>query len=104
MKDSNAFLDFFWSELLLYKPFRSLVEDIGLTSHVILSNWENIINTYITWHVDRILATTPNGTTSEDEDTTQTIHPFMEMNEWTNLSRLVPTCNVHINELDELGF
>ena len=26
------------------------------------------------------------------------------MNEWKNLSRLVPTCNVHINELDVLGF
>ena len=26
------------------------------------------------------------------------------MNEWKTLSRLVPTCNVHINEFDILGF
>ena len=27
----------------------------------------------------------------------------MEMNEWEFLSRLVPTCNIHINDLDMLG-
>ena len=45
-KYSNAFLDFCWSEFLLYNPFHSFTKDIGLPSHVIFSNWENIRNTY----------------------------------------------------------
>ena len=88
----------------LYKTFRSFTRDIGLTSHVILSNWENIRNTYSAWHVDCILATTLDEPTSEDEDTTHTIHPKIDMNKWKKISRLVPTGNLHINELDMLGF
>lgn len=45
-KDSNAFLEFCWSELLLYKPFCSFTKNIDVTKHDILSNWECIRNTY----------------------------------------------------------
>ena len=89
-KDSNAFLEFCWSELLLYNPFHSFVEDIGLTSHAILSNWENIRNTYSAWHVDRIPATNLDEPTFEDEDTTDTIHPNMDMNEWKKNFKISP--------------
>jgi hypothetical protein len=102
-KDSNTFVEFCWSELLLYKPFRSFSEDIGLSKEDILANWESIRNDYHAWHVDRIHVPTPNEKTSEDEDSHINIQPNMEMNEWKALSRLVPIRNIKFTSLDMLG-
>ena len=68
-EDSDSYVDFCWSELLLYNPFCSFNENIGLTKTTIIQNWEAIHNTYHAWHADRIPPPTFDETTSEDEDT-----------------------------------
>ena len=50
--DSSTFEPFYWSELILYKPFHSLREDIGTTSSEIISHWHRIKGTYVVWHVE----------------------------------------------------
>ena len=44
------FVEFRWSELVLYKTFRDFQNDIGHTSDEIVQNWKNL--QYIPWHVD----------------------------------------------------
>ena len=50
--DSSSFEPFCWSELLLYKPFRSIPQDIGTTTPEIISHWQQIKGTYNIWHVE----------------------------------------------------
>ena len=102
-KDSNSFVEFCWSELLVYKPLCSFSEDIGLSKEEITANWEIIKNDYHVWHVHRTPVHTPNEKTSEDEDNHITIQQNMEMNEWQSLSRLSPTGNINFTSLDMLG-
>ena len=48
---SDKFVDFFFSELLLYKPFHDIQADIGDDNITIISNWESL--DYVPWHVER---------------------------------------------------
>ena len=66
---SDSYVDFCWSELILYKPFHSFNKNIGLTKTTIIQNSEPIRNTYHAWHVDCIPPPTSDETTYEDEDT-----------------------------------
>ena len=50
--DSSSFEPFCWSELLLYKSFRSIPQDIGTTTSEIISHWQQIKGTYTIWHVE----------------------------------------------------
>jgi len=49
--DSSSFEQFCWSELLLYKPFRSIPHDIGTTTYEIISHWHHIKGTYVVCHI-----------------------------------------------------
>ena len=50
--DSSSFESFCWIELLLYKPFRSICQDIGTTTSEMISHWHHIKGTYVVWHVE----------------------------------------------------
>ena len=50
-KNDEKFVEFCWSELVLYKTFHDFRRDIGHTSNEILQNWKNL--QYIPWHFDR---------------------------------------------------
>ena len=50
-KHSEKFVEFCWSELLLYKPFRNIEKDIGVDDSTIIVNWE-VLN-YRPWHIER---------------------------------------------------
>lgn len=102
-KDSNAFVDFCWSELLLYKPFHSLSKDIDLSKEDILANWESIRNGYHAWHVNRIPIITPDDQQYEGEPTNINIQSYMEMNELQYLSTLIPARTIQFGSFDMLG-
>ena len=51
--DYSSFEPFCWSELLLYKPFRSIPHAIGTTTFEIFSHWHQIKGTYVVWHIER---------------------------------------------------
>ena len=63
-EDSEQFDSFCLSELLLYKPFWNIEEDIGLDSNTIIENWRNLH--YRAWHVDH--APLFDDVTNEDPD------------------------------------
>ena len=50
--DSSSFEPFCWSEILLYKPFHSIHQDIGTINSRIISHWHHIKGTNIVWHVE----------------------------------------------------
>ena len=65
-KSSEEFELFCWTELLLYKHFRSIEEDIGLTKNTIEENWKEMnAAKYSVWHIQRL---TPILSTSESEE------------------------------------
>jgi ATP-dependent DNA helicase PIF1 len=97
---SDEFETFCWTELLLYKPFRNIPNDIGLSSETVIENWRNF--RYRAWHVDR--SPTPSDTADEDEDSheEETIVED-DFEEWQVLSRLIPPNNITISDLQTLG-
>ena len=50
---SPLYVNFYWSELLLYKLFHALPHEIGCTDLEIVSAWESFRYNYTAWHVDR---------------------------------------------------
>lgn len=47
---SDKFLEFCFSELLLYNPFRDIERDISDNNDTIISNWESL--NYTPWHLE----------------------------------------------------
>ena len=47
---SDEFVDFYFSELFLYKPFHDIQVYIGDDNITIVSNWESL--DYVSWHVE----------------------------------------------------
>ena len=47
--DSNKWVEFCSSELLLYKPFHDIERDIGDSDATIVASWESLH--YTPWHV-----------------------------------------------------
>eukprot|EP01018_Ginkgo_biloba_P040472 Gb_22018 [translate_table: standard] len=85
-EDSESFQEFYWSELLLYKPFCSFQTDIGVLKEQIIQNWHNM--RYNAWHVNRN-PTEVDCDIAEDEDNlkTQQATQFVdEMRHANNLS------------------
>ena len=82
--------------MLLYKPFRNIPNDIGLSSETVIENWRNF--RYRAWHVDRSPA--PSDTADEDEYSHEedTIVED-DFEEWQVLSRLIPPNNIAISDL-----
>jgi len=60
------FVEFCWSELVLYKTFRDFHKNIGHTNDEIIQNWENF--QYRPWHVDRNLLTPVDRVESDEEE------------------------------------
>ena len=48
-RDSNKWVEFCSSELLLYKPFHDIERDIGDSDATIVADWESLH--YTPWHV-----------------------------------------------------
>ncbi len=50
-RDSDKWVDFCLSKLILYKPFRNVERDIGRDDDTIVENWDSL--NYNPWHVRR---------------------------------------------------
>ncbi|KAH9293740.1 hypothetical protein KI387_041056, partial [Taxus chinensis] len=94
---------FFWSELLLYKPFCDIRKDISSTREEILENWERIKNMYRVWHVDRKDAMEEEDIEEDDDDEMQSFVGVDGMDEWEFFSGIVPPNQVHLSDLHMLG-
>ena len=99
---SDNFVDFYFSELLLYKPFHEITVDIGEDSNAIISNWESL--NYDPWHVERRVDVEDNDNISESESETNEIGPgnITEL-EWEIISWLYHGQTMEISEIDMLG-
>ena len=86
--DSSSFEPFCWSELLLYKPFRSIHQDIRTTTSEIISHWHHIKGTYVVWHVERSQEepSTPLFDDSNSDDISFRLPHSMD--EWEFLSQM----------------
>ena len=86
--DSSSFEPFCWSELLLYKPFCSIPQDIGTTTSEIISHWKQIKGTYTIWHVERAQEE-PCTPLSDDSIFDAITFPLSHnMDEWELLSQM----------------
>ena len=89
--DSSSFEPFCWSELLLYKHFRSIPHDIGTTTSEIISHWHHIKGTYVVWHVERAQEE-PSTPLSDDSNFDVITFPLPHsMDEWELLSQMRPS-------------
>ena len=101
--DSLPFVPFCWNELILYKTFHSLRDDIGTTSFEITSHLNHIKDTSIVWHVECVLEYP--STLPYDDSTFDPI-PFPlphTMVEWELISQICPRNDMHIYVLEMLG-
>eukprot|EP01018_Ginkgo_biloba_P038592 Gb_30228 [translate_table: standard] len=98
-EDSESFQEFCWSELLLYKPFRSFQTDIGLLKEQIIQNWHNM--RYNAWHVNRS-PTEANCDIAEDEDNLESPREVQERHEWEIFSTLAHPRFIPFTDVDML--
>ncbi|XP_057853551.2 uncharacterized protein LOC131063676 [Cryptomeria japonica] len=101
-RQSEKWVDFCWSELLLYKPFRNIQRDIGLDDNIVISNWESL--NYNPWHLERRIITneTEDHNDSEDDDDLPNNQNTIE-HEWEIISRLHHGQIMDVTEIDMLG-
>ncbi|XP_059076947.1 uncharacterized protein LOC131876152 [Cryptomeria japonica] len=101
-RESNKWIDFCLSELLLYKPFRDIERDIGHDDDSMIANWESF--TYNPWHVERItsIENAEANTDSEIEENEAIQRNTIE-HEWEIISRLHHGQNIQFSEIDMLG-
>ncbi|XP_059070553.1 uncharacterized protein LOC131860191 [Cryptomeria japonica] len=101
-RESNKWIDFCLSELLLYKPFRDIERDIGHDDDSMIANWESF--TYNPWHVERItsIENAEANTDSEIEEN-EAIQRNTTEHEWEIISRLHHGQNIQFLEIDMLG-
>ncbi|XP_059065211.1 uncharacterized protein LOC131857122 [Cryptomeria japonica] len=98
---SEKWIDFFSSELLLYKPFREIHTDIGHNDESIVAKWDNF--RYNQWHLERRgdIENSENEADSESED--NNAQSTTTENEWEILSRLHHGQIMQVSEIDMLG-
>ena len=84
----------------MYKPFRNISIDIGLSTDIIIENWRNF--RYHPWHVDRIPSSYDNVEEDIDLDE-QASNVDEDVEEWQLLSRLVPPNRIDVSDLHTLG-
>ncbi|XP_059076868.1 uncharacterized protein LOC131031330 [Cryptomeria japonica] len=101
-RESNKWIDFCLSELLLYKPFHDIERDIGHDDDSMIANWESF--TYNPWHVERItsIENAEANTDSEIEEN-EAIQRNTTEHEWEIISRLHHGQNIQFSEIDMLG-
>ena len=98
--DSEKFQTFCWSELLLYKHFRNIEQDIGLTKDVIIANWYQLSSYGFTvWHVPQTTASISEADNQEDDNDETTSLKNIEMQEWELLSRMG---HINYDDLDDM--
>jgi hypothetical protein len=68
----------------LYKPFRNIPFDIGLSDETVIENWINF--RYRPWHVHRALVSSENFE-DDDDFQEQPTHVEEDFEEWKILSR-----------------
>ena len=86
--DSSSFEPFCWSELILYKPFCSICQDIGTTTSEIISHWHHIKGIYVVWHVEHAQEE-PSTPLSDDSYSDAITFPLPHsMDEWEVLSQM----------------
>ena len=102
-RENDKFVEFCWSELVLYKPFRDFHQDIGMTSDDIVQNWDNFH--YNPWHIDRNPMPRDDPPEYENEDE---VFPNLQKDtrdhEWELISGLYKNNFIDANEFDMLGF
>ena len=64
--ENEKYVEFCWTEMVLYKPFREFQIDISQTSEDIIQNWENF--QYNPWHIDHNPIPPYEEVESEDEE------------------------------------
>ena len=102
-RENDKFVEFCWSELVLYKPFHDFHQDIGMTSDDIVQNWDNFH--YNPWHIDRNPMPREDPPEYENEDE---VFPNLQKDtrdhEWELISGLYKNNFINANEFDMLGF
>ncbi|XP_059066723.1 uncharacterized protein LOC131857945 [Cryptomeria japonica] len=88
-EDSEQFKFFCRSDLHLYKHFRNISMEMGLTKDDIVANWKQTnVNKYFVWHVDHIVDIEENHEQDEDTDNEINLETTVHMNEWELLSQM----------------
>lgn len=103
-KHSKKIVDFCWSELLLYKPFRNIERDIGVDDSIIIVNWE-VLN-YRPWHIERRIDV--NNMEQEhqndlEDDDERIVQQNTIENEWEIIAQLHRRNHFARIEIDMLG-
>lgn len=98
-----CYADFCRVELMLYKPFRHIVQDIGDSATKFIANWQTFRPFYNPWHQHRTLSDIESVTNDTSNINEANPTDTMEINEWELLSQLHPTNELLINDLDMLG-
>lgn len=104
LEEDNSFESFYWSELLLYKPFRIIPLHIGNSAKEIIINWKHLQSTdYIRSHVNGFeeYITIENGEELQPEDIRQSTHE--DLYEWEFLSQMGASNNFDVVALQMLG-
>ena len=97
-----SFLIFFFSELLLYKPFCDIQVDIGDDNITIVSNWESLY--YVPWHVERrVDVQSSDGSFESGSDNNVMGPPNIIEHEWEIISWMHHGQLMEIFEVDMLG-
>ena len=102
VRDSKKWIDFCYSELLLYKPFCDIHIDIGNNDDSIVATWDNFI--YNPWHLERRQDSDNNENQSDSEsEENDNAQGTTAENEWEILSRLHRAQIMQVSKIDMLG-
>eukprot|EP01018_Ginkgo_biloba_P012987 Gb_37081 [translate_table: standard] len=99
--DSEQFEEFYWSELVLYKPFHSFDVDIGIVKEVIIERWRSL--RYHAWHIKRA---EEEKTLMDDDDEEIEFHRSetnRDQDEWEIISGLMNASKFLFTDLDIFG-
>lgn len=103
-EESKHFETFCWSELLLYKHFRNIMTDIGVTKDTIITNWHQMhVNKYDVFHIIRHIKENASPQEEVNNKDEMNITITSEMNEWELFSRMRHTVNNNLDKLELLG-
>lgn len=101
-RDSDKWVDFCLSELILYKPFRNVERDIGHDDDTIVANWDSF--NYNPWHVQRKECAQNDEPSSDSEiEDNRAIQENTTEHEWEIISRLHRGQHMPVSEIDMLG-
>ena len=95
-------MDFFLSELILYKPFHNVERDIGHDDYIIVENWDSF--NYNPWHVQRQEHAQNDEPSSDSEmEDNRAIQENITEHEWEIIYGLHHGQHMPVSEIDMLG-